>query len=500
MCRVARHLRLSVRTRRPERLGLIAVAILLLNGCLVGPKYRPPTAVVPPAYQASRDWMPAQPSDTALRGKWWEVYGDPQLNVLERQIEVSNQTLKAASARFFRARALVRFARADYLPIIVAAPSASRTRASRHRPQGGATAGTTYNDYVLPIDASYEPDVWGQVRHSVEGARANAQASAADLESVRLALHAELALDYFQGRSLESEEELLKSTVAAYKKALNLTEDRHRGGLASEVDVAQARTQLEATRGQAIDVEVQSDQVEHAIAVLIGKAASEFHLPAVPLTGEPPRIPPGLPSQLLERRPDVAAAERRVAAANADRGVARSAYFPSVLLSASGGFESGALAALVNGPSSLWSLGAGVLQNVYDGGRRRAVSEETRATYDETVANYRQTVLTAIREVEDNLAALHILAQEAATEKAAVESAQLSLALSNNRYKGGLASYLEVVTAQSAALAAQRTAVDIQGRRMAASVLLMKALGGGWNRTLLPSLVHLRARLSAGTP
>jgi NodT family efflux transporter outer membrane factor (OMF) lipoprotein len=467
---------------------LILGGIAVWSGCTVGPQYKRPAATVPQTYKENANWQPAQPGDTAIRGNWWEVFGDTELNVLEEQVNVSNQTLKAAEAQFLQARALVRSARAGFFPVLATSPSASRTRLSENRPLARTSSGATNNDFVLPFDVSYEPDVWGRVRRSVEAARANAQASAADLESVRLSLHAELAVDYFVVRGLDAEERLLNSTVSAYEKALELTERRFQGGVASQVDVAQAKTQLETTRAQSIDVQVQRAQFEHAIAALIGKPASEFSLAVAPLAALPPRIPAGIPSQLLERRPDIAAAERTMVAANANIGVARSAYYPVISLSGAGGFESTAIGTLIQGPSALWAVGAAAMETIFEGGKRRALSEQARAAYEQTVDLYRQTALTAFQEVEDNLAALRILEDEAKTQDGAVRAAQHSLELSINRYKGGVTTYLEVSIAQSVALTDQRVAVQIQARRMTASVLLIKALGGGWDSASLRSV------------
>jgi NodT family efflux transporter outer membrane factor (OMF) lipoprotein len=453
---------------------------------------------VPSAYKEDANWRPAQPSDTTIRGNWWEVFGDSALNALEEQVTVSNETLKAAEAQFRQARAAVRFSRAGYFPVLTVSPGASRTRESGTQPFSGPfSAGVTQNDFIIPFDATYEPDVWGRVRRTVEGARAGAQASAADLETVRLSLHAELALDYFLARNLDAEIQLLNSTVTAYQKALELTQSRFVGGVASQVDVAMAQTQLETTRAQAIDLQVQRAQFEHAIAALVGNPASEFSLPVAPLAAQPPGIPTGLPAQLLERRPDIAAAERRMAAANANIGVARSAYFPVLNLDVAGGFNSAMITTLIQGPSSFWSVGAAAVETIFEGGQRRATSEQARAAYDQTVASYRQTVLTAIQEVEDNLAALRILEQEAGTQRGAVEAAEHSLALSNTRYRGGVTSYLEVTTAQSTALIDERIAVQIQGRRMTACVLLIKALGGGWDSSSLRNVASISAPASA---
>jgi NodT family efflux transporter outer membrane factor (OMF) lipoprotein len=442
----------------------------------------------PPAYkEVPADWKTAQPSDQIAKGKWWEIFQDSQLNALEEQVNVSNENLKAAEAQFQQARALVRYNRAAYYPTVTAGASAGREHLSSHRPLVPSSTSVNGTDLVIPVDVSYEPDVFGRIRHTVEAARANAQASAGDLESVRLSLHAELALDYFEMRTLDAEEQLLKSNVTSFERALELTQNRYKGGVASAVDVAQAQTQLENTRTQAIDVLILRAQNEHAIATLIGQPAPTFSVAASAWNSPPPDIPPGLPSELLERRPDIAAAERRVAAANAQVGVARAAYFPIFTLTGTGGFESTAITTLIQGPSGFLTAGAAAAVTAFDGGRRRAVSDEARAAYDQSVANYRQSVLTAFQEVEDNLAVLRILDEEAKAQQAAVAAAEHSLELSTNRYKGGVVSYLEVTTAQSTALADERAAVDILRRRMVASVSLIKALGGGWNSANLPS-------------
>ena len=481
---------------------VLSLAVLILSSaCTVGPEYNRPSAPVPAAYKEDSNWRPAQPSDTAIRGKWWEIFGDASLNALEEQVNVSNQSLKAAEAQFLQARALIRLSRAGYYPTLTVSPSAARIRESGNEPFAGpVSAGVTENDFMIPFDAAYEPDVWGRVRRTVENARAGAQASAADLETVRLSLHSELALDYLQARSLDAEIALLSSTVSSYQRALELTESRYKGGVASQVDVAQAKTQLETTRAQAIDLQVQRAQLEHAIAALVGKPASEFTLPVSPLTASPPSVPVGLPSQLLERRPDIAAAERRMSAANANIGVARSAYFPAIGLNVAGGFNSLIITTLIQGPSSFWSVGAAVAETLFEGGQRRAATVQARAAYDQTVASYRQTVLTAIQEVEDNLAALRVLEQESATQRDAVDAAEHSLALSSTRYRGGVTSYLEVTTAQSTALLDERVAVQIQGRRMTACVLLIKALGGGWDSSSLRNVVSNSASGSASAP
>jgi NodT family efflux transporter outer membrane factor (OMF) lipoprotein len=488
--------RISVRssTRRWHGLSLVAAVFLagcfFVSGCTVGPAYVRPSAPVPSsdAYKETGNWQPVQPGDATPRGDWWEVFQDNELNELEATVDVSNQNLKAAEAQYLQARAAVRFYRSGYFPVVSGQASAQRQRQAQNKALFSPTEPVTYNDYLLlPIDVSYEPDIWGQVRRQVESARAQAQATAADLATVNLSLHAELAMDYFQLRGLDAEEQLLNNTVDAFEKSLQLTQDRFKGGLASAVDVAQAQAQLETTRAQAIDVGVERAAYEHAVAVLTGAPPSTFSLAFSPLSAPPPMIPPSLPSQLLERRPDIAAAERRMDSANAQIGVAKTAYYPTITLSGGGGFETGAIGTLIQGPSALWAIGASAFGTIFEGGKRHAVTAEAQGAYQQTVANYRQTVLSAFQDVEDNLAAQRILRQEATTEDGAVAAAQHSLDLSLNRYKGGVTSYLEVTTAQSLALSDERTAADIMTRRMVAGVLLVKALGGGWTTANLPA-------------
>jgi NodT family efflux transporter outer membrane factor (OMF) lipoprotein len=483
---------------RPSVLLLLA-GILHFAGCAVGPKYKTPSATVPPAYKESENWKIAQPNDQNVGGNWWEIFQDPQLNALEQQVNVSNQNLKAAVAQYQQARAVLRYYRADYYPTVDAAPSATRTRYTANFSPPSINAGVTFYDFVLPLTLSYQVNAWGRVTRNVESYRDQAQASAADLAVVNLSMHADLAVDYFAARSLDAEEKLLRDTVAQYEQALELNEDRYQGGLASEVDVEQARTILETTRAEMVDVGVSRAQYEHAVAILIGKPPADFSLPPLPLTTPPPPIPVGIPSQLLERRPDIAAAERQVASANAQIGLATAAYYPLVNLAASGGFESGSITTLLQGPSLFWSVGASALQTVFDVGRRRAALDEAKQGYDYTVASYRETVLAAFKDVEDNLAALRILEQEARVQAVAVEAAQASLALSVTRYEGGVTNYLEVITAQNAALGDEVTAVNILGRRMASAVLLIQALGGGWDRASLPQRPECCGKLTSGS-
>jgi NodT family efflux transporter outer membrane factor (OMF) lipoprotein len=473
--------------------ALLTGAALLAPACSVGPKYSRPGAPVPPAYKEpppasiQGQWKPSEPKDDTHRGNWWEVFQDQQLNALEEQINPSNQTLAAAEARFRAARAAVRSARAALYPVITGGTSITGSQPSATRSATRLFPTPAAADLQIPFDSSYEADVWERIHRTIAANIRNAQASAADLETVRLSLQAELAVDYFQLRGLDAERQLLESTVSAYQKALELTRNRYDQGVASGVDVVQAQTQLETTRAQATDTDVLRSQFEHAIAILAGKAPSELSISRSPLTLPPPVIPVGLPSELLERRPDVASAERLVAAANEQIGIAKSAFYPSVTLGIAAGLESSNLVDLFAWPSRFWSLGPSLVQTVFDAGKRKAVSEQAQALYDASVAAYRQTVLGAFQEVEDNLAALRILDQEDKEQTDAVRFAERSLALANNRYQGGITTYLEVITAQSAALANQRTAVGILTRRMAASVLLIKALGGGWDASSLPS-------------
>ena len=476
------------------------VSMLVLAGCTVGPNYRRPAAEVPATYKEVGDWKPAQPNEQNLGGNWWELFQDPQLNSLERQIDVSNQNLKAAQAQYTQARALVRYSRADLFPTVSVNPSATRNKTSSNRPPPSSTFnGITYNDFQIPFELSYQVDVWGRVRRTVESYRDQAQASAADLATVNLSMHSQLALYYFQARLLDAEEQLLNSTVTQYEQALQLIESRYAGGIASDVEVQQARTQLETTRAQAIDFGVARAQYEHAVAVLIGKPPAEFSLPPLPLTMPPPSIPVALPSELLERRPDIAAAERRMAAANAQIGVAKAAYYPNISLGAAGGFESSVITTLLSGPSVLWSAGPSAALTLFDVGRRRAASDQAIAAYDQAVANYRQTVLTGFQQVEDNVAALRILEHEAQVQNDAVTAAQKYLELAVTRYKGGVTSYLEVTTAQSAALSDEVTAVNILGRRMVDAVTLVQALGGGWNSSELPERPECCGKLASNS-
>jgi len=480
--------------------GIVALLLVLilvaLEGCTVGPKYAKPTVPTsasykeetPASFKESDQWQPAHPGDQTSRGNWWEIFGDPELNTLEEQIAGSNQNLKVAEARFREARAAIRFNRASQFPTISTAPSASYVKNSDYSSNfSSKIQQSSKADFVLPFDLSYELDLWGRVRRSVAAAREEAQATAADYETAKLSLEAELALDYFEMRSADAQKRLLDDTVKAYSDNLRLTSNRFKGGVAPKADVAQAQTQLDTTRVQDTDVTVQRAQFEHAIAILIGKPPAEFSLAAAPLNNQPPNTPPGLPSELLQRRPDIAAAERRVAEANQQIGIARAAYFPTVTLGGTAGFAGSQASNWFDWPSGFWAVGPALVQTLFDAGRRRATSESARANYDAAVATYRQTSLTAFQEVEDNVAALRILEDETTQQRQAVASSQESLQLFTNRYKGGVDTYLQVITAQTIELANERNAIDIQRRRLDASVLLIKALGGGWNVSNLPT-------------
>jgi outer membrane protein, multidrug efflux system len=462
------------------------VWLLALSACSFAPPYKTPDSAAPAGvYKESGDWKPAEPADAQARGAWWNLFQDPVLDRIETQVADANQDLKAAYARLLQARAAVRISRADLFPTLSVGSSATRSRTSVNSPKFPPGAAPVGNNFDLEADLSYEIDVWGRVRNAVASARANEQASAADLATLNLAIRAELATDYFTLRSEDTQQQLLDTTVADYVKALQLTQNLYDGGAAALTDVAQAQAQLETARTQAADIGLQRAQTEHAIAVLLGQNPSVFHMDVNPyiIPVAPPPIDPGLPSTLLERRPDVAAAERRTAAANAQIGVARAAYFPVFSLGAAAGFDSTSTSNWLSAPSQLWSLGpaAGVL-TVFDAGRHSAQTAQAKAAYDEQVADYRNTVLVAYQEVEDNLAALRQLQQENLSETAAVSSTATALQQAQYRYKAGLVTYLEVSTAENAALQAEIANVTIQLRRMNASVLLVKALGGGWRR------------------
>ena len=485
----------------------------LLAGCVVGPKYHrasidTPVAykeLTPPDFQNTDGWKVAQPKDDALRGKWWEIFNNPQLNALEEKVNVSNQSIAAAAASFLAARALVKEARSQLFPTVTTNPAITVQRPSATSSGGGSSSGTgtsssssspgTFTDYTLPFDATWQPDLFGRIRNTVRSAAYGAQASAADLENTRLTVQAEVAVDYFQLRGQDTLKELLDSTVIAFQQSLDLTRALYDTGIDSEEAVAQAETQLEATKAQDAALGIQRAQFEHAIAMLTGQPASTFSIPIEPPNSNPPAIPFGVPSQLLERRPDIAAAERLVAQANAQIGIARAAYFPTVTLSATAGLESTSFATWFTWPSRFFSLGPAAAETLFDAGLRRATVMQFRAQYDETVANYRQAVLTGFQQVEDNLASLRILSVEIQHQNAGVKSAERNLALATDRYKLGIDPYLNVITAQTSLLSNQETAVTLRIQQMTASTGLIEALGGSWDASQLPSPAQLVSKV-----
>ena len=477
------------------------VALALLTACKpVGPNYNRPgyeappaykesgatTVLLPPASPAGGAWQPAHPSDGMIRGKWWEIYQDPQLNQLEEHIATDNQTLRQALETYLAVRDQVAAARSALFPTFSAGPTVQRENPSTHGTSYSPSRPNAYNDFAISGQASWEPDLWGRIRRTVEAARSNAQASAADMASVDLSLHAELAADYFQLRGLDAQSKLLDATTADLERQLDLTQRRLAGGVATEADVAQARTQLETVRAQRVDIGVARAQFEHAIGTLANQKLAGFSIPPSPLDLKLPNVPLGVPSQLLERRPDIAAAERRAAAANAQIGIAVSAFYPTISLGATGGFESTRVGNLIQGPSALWSLGAQATELLFDAGQRHALTDQARHGYEAQAAAYKASVLAAFNDVEDQLSGLRILEQETTVEQRAVDSAQHSLDLSRQRYKGGVTSYLEVLTAETALIENQRASLDLQTRQFVSSVGLVRALGGGWDASQLP--------------
>ena len=494
-------------TKRNLRIPLI-LAPLLVAGCSVGPDYATPSAPMPASgnfKEFGGTWEPAKPSDDAIRGKWWEIYHDPQLNALEEKVNISNQNVIEAEAQFREAAAVVKVARAAFYPTVTANPSLTESQASQNTTSrssssvsgsgvggfGGSVStqhqgAVDISTYNLPMEASYMVDIWGEVRRNVESESATAEASFANLENIRLSYQATLAQDYFELHGQDAQATLLEQTVKSYQDFLTLTKNRYASGIASQADVAQAQTQLDTTRAQLIDLGVARAQFEHAIAVLTGQPPSDFALKRKELPGAPPHVPVGVPSRLLERRPDVAQAERQVASANAAIGVQVAGYFPQVTLTGQSGIEAINISNLFTGPSFMWSIGAAVAQTVFDAGATHGRVQEAQANYDATVANYRQVVLTAMQQVEDDLAGLRILEKEASAEDTAVASAKQSLDVNTNQYKAGIVDYLTVITAQATYLNDEVQSVNIRTRRMTTSVLLIEALGGGWSNSTLP--------------
>jgi NodT family efflux transporter outer membrane factor (OMF) lipoprotein len=487
---------------------VVPLTCALAAGCIVGPKYVRPDVPTPPAFKelpapadaGGATWKVAQPADETIRGQWWEVFGDPQLNALEQQVDTSNQNVAAAMAGFLSARALARQARSHLSPTV----STNPTILAAHQPTVTAVVSSTtasasapvlstgtYTEFLLPFSASWEADVWGRLRNTVKVGVAGAQASAADLENVRLMVQAELAVDYYELRAQDALQQLFDATVRAYQDSLDITRVQFRAGIASDESVAQAETQLEATQAQATNLGIARAQFEHAIALLVGRPASTFSLAASPLDATVPTIPASVPSALLERRPDVAAAERRAAQANAQIGVAQAAFFPTVSLTGSGGFAATSIVDWLQWPSRFWSVGPAAAQTIFDGGLRRATVQQYQASFEQAVATYRETVLTAFQQVEDHLATLRILSKEIQEQDTAVASATRSLTVATARYRAGIDPYLNVITAQTTLLANQQTAVNLRRQQMTASVELIEALGGGWTSGQLPSAAEI---------
>ncbi len=472
---------------------LFAAGLLTsFTSCTVGPAYVRPITGVPVAYKEIDGWKEANPKDDAIKEAWWELFNDPQMNALEEQVIISNQNVWVAEAQFRQARALVQSVRAGYFPTLAIGASATRLVASNNLNTG--QNGASISDFLLPIDLSWEADLWGRVRRTVEASQASAQASAADLAGVLLSAQAELAQDYFLLRTIDAQKQLLDSTVTYYRKSLELANNRYNSGVVAKSDVLQAETQLKSTQAQAIDLGLQRAKVEHAIATLIGKSASEFWLAVTPLVPTLPSIPLAVPSELLEQRPDIAAAERRMAMANAQIGVAQAAFYPTVHIGALAGLEASSVDQWLSWPSRFWSVGPSISQTVFDGGLRRAQSDQLLAAYDATTASYRQIVLTAFQDVEDNLAALRVLGEEVCVQTEAVEAARQAANVTSNQYKAGTVGYINVIVAQTVEIANERTLLDIRSRQLAASVLLIKALGGGWKSADIPSVNNFISR------
>jgi multidrug efflux system outer membrane protein len=479
---------------------LAATLVVCSGGCTVGPRYKRPTAQVPDTWKGEGPWQTAAPKDAIPKGTWWQLFHDTELDQLEQQVLQANQSLEAARARLSQARAQARIASSAYFPTLTADPSGLRERFSGNRPLEGANPALvvpdTENVFTIPFSASYEVDLFGRVRKGLEAANASLQGSAADLENVRLVLTAELAADYFNLRESDREAGVVRESVEIEQKGLDLVNRRHEGGVANGLEVAQQSALLESTATQLQLVLQQRAQYEHAIAVLTGKSASVFSIAAAPFDVTPPAIPTGVPSEILERRPDIATSERQMAFENAEVGIAMTAFYPHITLSGTGGYESRNIATLVNAPSAVWSLGGDLLEPVFNGGRNRANLASTRAAYDQSVANYRESVLEAFQQVEDGLSGLALLDQAAKTQQAAVTASRRALDIANDRYVGGLTTYLDVITAQSTLLSNERLATQLLGEQMTTSVYLVKALGGAWdaseiqNEQVKPKLIQ----------
>jgi len=484
------------------------LAALALTGCKpVGPNYQRPTYTAPPAYKETGastvvvpltppiipppnppggGWQTASPADGMLKGKWWEIYNDPQLNQLEERIATYNQGLRQALETYLAAQDLTKSVRSEYYPRFSAGPGFTHDKNSANKPLTTPTTDTNYNDLTIEGGGSWEPDFWGRIRRSVDAAHENAQASAADMANVNLTLQATMATDYFQLRGLDAQIKLLNATIKDLEAQLDLAQRRLKGGVATEVDVAQAQTQLETTRAQLVDIGVARAQYEHAVGTIADVKLPTFSIPFSPLDGPLPNVPLGVPSELLQRRPDIAAAERRTAAANEQIGIAVSAFYPTISLTGNGGFESTQIGNWIQGPSALWSLGAQATQLLFDAGQRRALTDQAKHQYEAQVSGYKGVIFLAFEDVEDQLSSLRILEQESTAEQKAVASAQHSLDVSNQRYKGGVTSYLEVLTAETTLIQNQRTALDLQTRQFVSSVGLVRSLGGGWDASQMP--------------
>ena len=488
-----------MRLQQHHRPIAFAIALCALAGCIVGPNYKRPAAPAPVSFKEPLPpgWKQAEPGGAFVNGKWWEIYNDPALNGLEEQVSISNQNVLQAEAQYREAKAAVREARSALFPTVSAGLGITQARA-------GISTNTTANSssrttFSLPFSVAWEPDLWGNIRRSVTGNIAIAQATSADLDNVKLLFQAELAQDYFQLHGIDAETDLLQRTASSYDEYLTLTKNRYAAGVASDLDVAQAESQLYSTQSAFIDLGQQRAQLEHAIAILIGKPPVELNVPAAPLTIQPPSVPIGLPSDLLERRPDIAGAERRVAAANELIGIAMAAYYPVLTLSGDIGIQASTIAKWFTWPSRFWSVGPQLSETLFDAGRRRSIVVQQQAAYDDTVAGYRQSVLTALQQVEDNLAALRVLATENDSVQQTIQSADRALNISGAQYKAGTTSYLTVITSQATLLGAQRTAVELLARRLTASVLLIEALGGGWDSSRLPSRKDVMAEITTSS-
>ncbi|MFY9643753.1 MAG: efflux transporter outer membrane subunit [Terriglobales bacterium] len=499
----------GLRTAAPVSL-LLAIVTAMLSGCVVGPKYHPPSAQSAPGqapasvYKESpapssdnTGWTVAQPADAKLRGKWWEIFNDPELNALEDQLDINNQNIKQYFENFMEARAIVREARSQYFPTLAAAPAIGHSRASANLGTGSGNGSNTQlqsSSFSLPLEASWEPDLWGKVRNTVRQAQYAAQVSAADLENERLTEQAALAEYFFEIRGQDMLQKIYDETVAADQKAYDLTKSRYDSGIDDQISVVEAQTTLQSAQAGQTNVGIARAQYEHAIAVLVGKAASNFSIPVKPMTTAPPPIPAGVPSELLERRPDIAAAERTMAEANAEIGIAYAAYFPNLTLRAEGGFESSAIGKWLSWPSRFWSVGASLSETVFDAGLRRSTVQQYVAVYNADLASYRQTVLSGFQQVEDALAEVRILSKEVQQEQAALTSAQTYLKLEQGRYDSGIDPYLDVLIAQTTVLADQQTLNNLQVQEMTSAVALVEALGGGWDRSQLPTPAQVTER------